>query len=362
MAKGVPAMALWRIRATVDDRPGYLSVLTASLALRSVNILAVQVHTTEAGAVDDFLIDAPDAMSEADLLAAIARGRGRDAFVARAEAQGLADQPTRALALAGRLVHDPEGLGESLAALLDADEVRWRPDHPRGHGFSESRMTLADPAGGSYLVIRPAPAFTPAEFARAQALVEVGGALLRRQAEQVTLLLRDGAELLVRPATADDAEGVRGLHARSSAASRQRRYLSGAGRAPADARLRRLLEPAGGITLLAVHHEPRTGEEQVVAMANLIAEGDLAEAALLVEDAWQRRGLGTALLRRLLGRAGRSGFAAVVAHTAADNVAMLRTLRRIGTGVTDRDGALVSVTVPVGQPEPATEGTPANSG
>ena len=52
-------MALWRIRATVDDRPGYLSVLTASLALRSVNILAVQVHTTEAGAVDDFLVDAP---------------------------------------------------------------------------------------------------------------------------------------------------------------------------------------------------------------------------------------------------------------------------------------------------------------
>ena len=355
-------MALWRIRATVDDRPGYLSVLTASLALRSVNILAVQVHTTESGAVDDFLIDAPDAMSEADLVAAIARGRGRDAFVARAEAQGLADQPTRALALAGRLVHDPEGLGESLADLLDADEVRWRPDHPRGHGFSESGMTLADPAGGSYLVIRPAPAFTPAEFARAQALVEVGGALLRRQAEQVTLLLRDGAELLVRPATADDAEGVRGLHARSSAASRQRRYLSGAGRAPADARLRRLLEPAGGVTLLAVRHEPRTGEEQVVAMANLIAEGDLAEAALLVEDAWQRRGLGTALLRRLLGRAGRSGFAAVVAHTAADNVAMLRTLRRIGTGVTHRDGALVSVTVPVGQPEPATEGTPANSG
>jgi RimJ/RimL family protein N-acetyltransferase len=355
-------MALWRIRATVDDRPGYLSVLTAGLALRSVNILAVQVHTTEAGAVDDFLIDAPDTMSEADLLAAIARGRGRDAFVARAEAQGLADQPTRALALAGRLVHDPDALGESLVALLDADEVRWRPDPTPGHGFSESRMTLADPAGGGYHVIRPAPAFTPAEFARAQALVEVGGALLRHQAERVTLLLPDGAELLVRPATAADAEGVRGLHARSSAASRQRRYLSGAGRTPADARLRRLLEPAGGVTLLAVRHDPRTGEEHVVAMANLIAEGDLAEVALLVEDAWQRRGLGTALLRRLLDRAGRSGLAAVVAHTAADNVAMLRTLRRIGAGVADRDGALVSVTVPVGRPEPAAEGAPATSG
>src|SRR6185295_6676160 len=132
-------MALWRIRATVEDRPGYLSVLTASLALRSVNILAVQVHTTEGGAVDDFLVDAPDTMSERDLHTAIARGRGRDAFVTRAEAQGLADQPTRALALAGRLVHDPDTLGESLVALLDADEVRWRPEPESGPGFDAYR-------------------------------------------------------------------------------------------------------------------------------------------------------------------------------------------------------------------------------
>src|ERR1700712_2582303 len=184
-------MALWRIRATVDDRPGYLSVLTASLALRSVNILAVQVHTTEAGAVDDFLVDTPDTMTESDLLGAGARGRGRGACVARAEAQGRADQPTRALALAARLTYDPDSLGEALVSLLDAAEVRWRPE-PAGLGFDESRLTLTDPAGGSYEVLRAAPAFTPAEFARAQALVEVSGALLRQQAEQTTLLLTDG--------------------------------------------------------------------------------------------------------------------------------------------------------------------------
>src|SRR4051794_36398107 len=217
-------MALWRIRATVDDRPGYLSVLTASLALKSVNILAVQVHTTEAGAVDDFLVDAPDALTEQALLAAIGRGRGQHAFVARAEAQGLADQPTRALALAGRLVHDPDALGEALGALLDAADVRWRPEDVPGHGFSGARMTLADPAGGSYEVLRGAPAFTPAEYARAQALLEVSGALLRQHVEQATLLLPDGAELLIRPATGDDVDGVRRLHAHSSETSRQRRY------------------------------------------------------------------------------------------------------------------------------------------
>ncbi len=354
-------MALWRIRATVDDRPGYLSVLTASLALRSVNILAVQVHTTEAGAVDDFLVDAPDAMTEADLMSAVVRGRGRDAFVIRAEAQGLADQPTRALALAGRLVHDPDALGEALVSLLDATDVYWRPEGPSGHGFAGSRMTLADPAGGCFDVRRDAPAFTPAEFARAQAMAEVSGALLRRPAGQVNLLLPDGVELLIRPAGGDDVEGVRRLHGRTSPAGRQRRYPGG-GRLPSDARLRRLLEPAGGVTLLAVHHDAGSGGEQVVAMANLWAEGDLGEVAVLVQDAWQRRGIGTALLRRLAAFATGSGLAAVVAHTGADNVAMLRTLRRIGPGTVDRDGPLVSVTLPVAARRPVGEQTPAASG
>ena len=349
-------MALWRIRATVDDRPGYLSVLTASLALRSVNILAVQVHTTESGAVDDFLVDAPEMLSEADLLAAVTRGRGRDAFIARAEAQGLADQPTRALALAGRLVQNPDALGEALVALLEAAEVRWRPEDLAGRpGLAGARMTLADPAGGSYEVLRGAPAFTPAEYARAQALVEVSGALLRQNEELITLLLPDGAELLIRPATGDDVEAVRRLHERSSAATRQRRYLGGA-QVPPDARLRRLLAPASGFALVA-----EQGDE-VVATASLLAEGDIGEVALLVEDAWQRRGIGTALLRRLLAYAERADLAAVVAHTGADNVAMLRTLRRLGTGTTCRDGTVLSVTLPVAERHHATDETPATSG
>jgi GNAT superfamily N-acetyltransferase len=345
-------MALWRIRATVDDRPGYLSVLTASLALKSVNILAVQVHTTEAGAVDDFLVDAPDALTEADLLTAVARGRGRDAFVARAEAEGLADQPTRALALAGRLVHDADALGEALVALLDAAEARWRPDPLPGRpGYDDSRMLLADPAGGSYEVLRGRPSFTPAEYARAQALVEVAGAMVRHHQEQAKLLLPDGAELILRTATGDDTEAVRGLHERASAATVTSRYLGGG--VPSEARLRRLLEPVGGRTLLAVD-----GDGKVVAMANLLAEGDLGEIAVLVEDGWQRRGIGTALVRRLMAYAERGRFAALVAHTGADNVAMLRTLRRMGAGDSERDGAMVTVTLPVPGRESAGDQTP----
>jgi len=330
-------MALWRIRATVDDRPGYLSVLTASLALRSVNILAVQVHTTEAGAVDDFLVDAPDTLTEADLHAAIARGRGRDAFVTRAEAQGLADQPTRALALAGHVAHDPDGLGEALISLLDAAEVRWRPEPPAGRpGFDDTHMRLADPLGGSYEVLRPQPAFTPAEFARARALVALAGTIQSRQDERVTLLLSSGRELVVRPATADDLDAVRDLHGLP------------------DPRLRRLMSPAGGVCLVA-----EDADERIVATASLTVEGDLGELSVLVDAGWRRRGLGTALVRRLRRWAERHDLAALVAHVRSDDVALLRTL---GGSCSAADSGMVDVTLRLAQTSLSGDGAVLNAG
>ncbi|MEU8026498.1 GNAT family N-acetyltransferase [Micromonospora haikouensis] len=339
-------MALWRIRATVDDRPGYLSVLTASLALRGVNILTVQVHTTEVGAVDDFLVDAPDTLDEAGLIAAVERGRGRDCWVARSEARGLADQPTRVLGLATRLVRDPDAAGEALRTLLGADEVTWRPAVVAG-GIAGTTMVLPDPTGGSYELRRAAPSFTPAEYARAQALAELAAAVGRRDADQVTLVLPDGAEAVVRAATAGDLTGVLELHRACSAGTLHRRYLGGAA-LPAPARLGRLLEPAQGLTLVATATGSGGAAEPVVAMANLLVEGDEAEVALLVRDDWQRRGVGTALLRRLVRHAERAGLAGLVLHVQAENTPMLRTLRRLARPtVTERDGCLVTVSVPV---------------
>lgn len=345
-------MALWRIRATVDDRPGYLAVLTASLALRGVNILTVQVHTTEAGALDDFLVDAPERLTAADLVAA-ERGRGRDCWVARSEARGLVDQPTRALGLASRLVRDPDALGEGLRALLGADAVTWRPapGQSRPQAGLET-MRLADPAGGSYEVLRTAPAFTPAEYARAQALVDLAANVVRRTAEQVTLVLPDGAELVVRPAGPEDLPAVLAMHGRCSARTRWQRYLGGAD--PTPDRLRRLLEPARGMTLLAVTGGVDGTPERVVAMANLVPEGAVAEVALLVEDGWQRRGLGGALMRRLVAYASRGGCAALVAHAYAENLGLLRVLHRVGRPEpVDTDGDLVTVTLPLNGAQPA---------
>jgi GNAT superfamily N-acetyltransferase len=335
-------MAFWRIRATVDDRPGFLSVLTASLALRAVNILSVQVHATEAGAVDDFLVDAPDALGEADLLAAVAKGRGRDAWVGRTDVRGLVDAQTQLLGLAARLVPDPDELGSALVALLGECRVSWLPGPcPVERDFGGGPIRLPDPNGGTLLVERAEPPFTPAEFARAHALVDLAATVVRQSALRWQLLLPDGDELTVRPAGPEDVEGVVGLHAECSARSRYRRYLSGSA-TPDASRLARLLCAPQGTTLIA----ERESELRVVAMANLICDGTEAECGLLVADGYQRRGVGTALLHRLVRLATGTGIETLHAHTHADNDAMIATMRRLGRPLrVTADGRLLTLSV-----------------
>lgn len=339
-------MTLWRVRATVDDRPGFLSVLTASLALRSINIMAVQVHTTAEGAVDDFLVDAPDDLDEDDLLAAIEKGRGREAWVARTDARDLVDPPTQLAGLAARLVSDPGSLGSALSTMLGGCLVQHeQTDSVTGHG--PNSMRLVDPAGGTIVLTRLAPSFTPAEFARAQALVELARVAITRQRSDSSYLLPDGTEFTLRLARlSDDLAAVAQMHSRCSPESLFRRYLVGT-KGPSESQLARLLSPAKGAALVA-ETMPGRGGSQVVAVGNLVGEGEVAEAAFLVEDAWQHKGLGTALLRQLVAIAKPLGFRCLEVHTHADNDAMIRTVRRLRPEATfDFDGGLASATIAV---------------
>jgi GNAT superfamily N-acetyltransferase len=353
-------MAFWRIRATVDDRPGYLAVLTASLALRSVNILSVQVHATEAGAVDDFLVDAPDGLSEADLIAAVIKGRGRDAWVGRTDVRGLVDPPTQLLGLASRLVPDPDELGSALVALLGECRVSWHPGVcPVERDFGGGPIRLPDPNGGTLVVERSEPPFTPAEFARAHALVDLAATVVRQSATRWQLLLPDGDELTVRPAGPEDAEGVLGLHAECSPQTLHRRYLAGPA-VPSPVQVVRLLSAPNGTTLIV----EREAELRVVAMANLTCDGTEAEVALLVADGYQRRGLGTALLHRLARLATGAGIEVLRAHVHADSAAMMATVHRLGRTVREsRDGRLVTLSVDLRlSVDPAPEDTAARPG
>jgi hypothetical protein len=347
-------MALWRVRATVDDRPGYLSVLTASLALRSVNILSVQVHATEAGAVDDFLVDAPDSLTEADLLAAVAKGRGRDAWVAPTDVRGLVDTQTQLLGMAGRLVRDPDELGAALAGLVTGGTVSWSPgDCPAGRDFEEGVMRLPDPAGGTLLVRRGEPPFTPAEFARAHALVDLAAAVLEQAGHRWQLLLPGGEELTVRLAGPEDADAVAALYAgRRACAGAARRRAAAARRpaAPGTLALVAETEPSGvqssGVRPPGVQPPGVQPSGRVVAVAGMHREGTEAQVDLLVTEAYRRRGIGGALLRRVARLAAGSGVEALHAHACQpDGVALARAMGRLGCPVRQVvDGPMLTLT------------------
>lgn len=105
-----------------------------------------------------------------------------------------------------------------------------------------------------------------------------------------------------------------------------------------DRYLTHLLSPRFGRTLAV-----QTVSGRLVALGHLLWDGDETEVALLVEDAWQRRGIGLELLRRLAAQASDAGCESVYAVTRATNTAMVATMRRLGLPLDYQveDGTLV---------------------
>ncbi|WP_230984397.1 GNAT family N-acetyltransferase [Microbispora oryzae] len=79
------------------------------------------------------------------------------------------------------------------------------------------------------------------------------------------------------------------------------------------------------------------------------ADPGIAEIALLIEDRWQGRGIGTAMVRMLLGQARDLGFAEVRATLLFDNMRMRRLLGSMGATLThSEDPGVMEARIAVG--------------
>lgn len=291
-----PPAAMWRVRATVRDTPGSLAGLAAGLASRAVNILSVQVHPVADGVVDEFLVESRASAEE--IAAAVRLGGGHDVTVTAADTHDLVDIPTRILSMVTQDVTGGIDLARSVRTLLGECDLRWDPDGTPTDGPSGTTMRLRDPEGGVLTVSRQGPGFTPAEYARVRALLSLDDEFARwLRAQHSALLLASGEELTVRQASVADVPALLAMHFRCSRRTRRQRYLSGGGR-PTAAELTRLVNRRHGRTLVVAH----PGGD-LVAMGNLMHDGPESGVALLVEDAWQRRGLESVLSRGLLAAA-----------------------------------------------------------
>ncbi|MFG2137682.1 GNAT family N-acetyltransferase [Streptomyces sp. NPDC048650] len=356
-AAGRQESALWRMRTTVLDEPGSLAALCTALAARQVDILSLQAHPLSAGTVDEFLLRAPATLLPAELTRTVAGAGGTHTWLERADTHDLVDAPTRMLGLATRTALDSAELPLALRQLLGrctihsvpARSLRGQPlaeQVPTEGVLAEHTMKFRDPSGGSLTIERPQLPFTPTEFARVRALVDLDTRLGQRvPPRRDVLTLPEGNEITIRRADTTDQAAAREMHDRCSPATLGLRYHGPV--ADADRYLGHLLSPRFGRTLAV-----ETASGRLVALGHLLWDGDETEVALLVEDAWQQRGIGSELLRRLVAMAAEAGCGSVYAITQASNTGMVAAMRGLGLPLDYQieEGTLVITARPAGLP------------
>ncbi|MFH5821571.1 amino acid-binding protein [Georgenia sp. AZ-5] len=179
------AHALWRVRTAVPDAPGALEGLAHALAGLGANVLDVQVQPLGGEVLDEFVVAAPDDVTERDLVAAVAAGGGSGTLAWPTTALALADSPTRALNLSVRVAAEPAELPFAVAELLGA-EVLTPPagaPAPVAPGPDGTVLKVFSPWSGAHYFTRPGRPFTTAESARAHRLAQLAEVVeLRRTA------------------------------------------------------------------------------------------------------------------------------------------------------------------------------------
>lgn len=171
--------------------------------------------------------------------------------------------------------------------------------------------------------------------------------MARGPADGVEVELNDGSWAAIRQIRPEDRNAL----------------LRGFERLSPESRYRRFLTPMQTLTasqltyLTEVDHHDHEAvialdlatPENLVGVGRYVREDDEhAEAAVTVADDWQGRGLGTALIRILAGRAAEEGIRTFTALLLADNDEMVGLLKGIGeVRVSERAGEAIEVDVPL---------------
>jgi GNAT superfamily N-acetyltransferase len=355
-------VALWRVHVELEDRPGRLGELATAVGGVGCNILSLHVvgEPADDGSVtDELLVKVPGGTEHTELLRAIEAALIPCTLMVPADATELADGATTALALARMVAADAGSAPQAVATLLRARLVDPSVP-PTGHSH-----TLR--VGQRQVHLGRAWPFTATELSRAAALLELAAqlSLCDAPARHVPivdhiLLLQDGSEARLRGALPADAPLVAAMHARCSPTTRNARFHSPAPRME-PAELGRLL---GGLSAEGLLGAARAvlaltvDGGSAVGMMNL--ERTHAEGvgfSVVVEDAWQGRGLGTALVRRAAELATEQGNDELTATTPTHNMQITRLLRRAGLRPTaEISGGMLQVRAPLLAPAGAVSG------
>jgi acetyltransferase len=146
--------------------------------------------------------------------------------------------------------------------------------------------------------------------------------------------LRDGTSLKIRPIRPEDEPLLVAFHGKLSERSVRSRYFQALRldqRTTHERLIRVCFNDYDRELALIVEHDGGGGPEALAVGRLSKTPGQAsAEFAILVADAWQHRGLGTELLRRLVAIGQSEGVAAITASILADNMDMQRVCSKVG--------------------------------
>jgi acetyltransferase len=221
------------------------------------------------------------------------------------------------------------GLSRMVCALPWLKEMDLNPvlAHPGGAVIADARVVI-DPAR-----LEPAPRY--GHMAIHPYPVELEG----------ELALRDGMRVLVRPMRPEDVELEKQFFDGLSERSRYQRFMQHLTQLSPRMLARFTQLDYDRELALVVVKENQVHENRFIAVGRYAptAEGETAEFALVVADAWQGRGLGRILLERLRQEARKAGYKALYGQILQANHEMLDLARRLGFVQESAAGADVTV-------------------
>ncbi|MFZ0141347.1 MAG: GNAT family N-acetyltransferase [Aeromicrobium sp.] len=324
---------LWRIRTTLPDRPGSLAGITSACGERGIDIIRMQVFPTTPFVTDEFVVEAPDAAGDLEIAALFESAGGSDVAVTRAGEESLDDPLLRYLAGVEQILEEGRNVEDVLHELLDVAP----PDVVDYSGHDVLQLTRRN---GTRLRISRAVPFTSAERARAQALLSLVG----DAGADLPLIAPTSqhAVPLVRAAAIADIDAVAALHERCSIDTLYTRYQAPLPMPMTTRMARRLVSPKDGLALVV-----QMGLD-VVGHGVLESSAEIWTFQLLIEDAWQGRGLGTILVKQAAGRAKALGAQRLTFVSAGSNDRMLRAVGAAGfVARVERREEAVHITVPL---------------
>lgn len=137
-----------------------------------------------------------------------------------------------------------------------------------------------------------------------------------------------GGRVTMRRTNEQDRGALRAMVDGLSRESRYFRFLTG-GRV-VDEIVEALASPAPGSLALVVVAPDAQGTPAIVASAEYVVTGRVAEFAVVVADGWQGQGLGRRLITRLRDHARAAGLRAMHGDVLSENRRMLAILRDLG--------------------------------